>query len=196
MARGPRYKVAFRRRREGKTDYYLRRKSIISRKPRLVVRKSLKHMVVQVVESVLPGDKVLVSVYTKELVKDYGWKQSTGNLPTAYLAGYLAGLKAVKAGIEEAILDIGVQIKQSSRLFAVLQGAVDAGLKVPHSEKIIPSESRIRGEHIAAYAEHLLNEDPERYKRRWSKVLEQGSKPGNIVEEFENVKKVIEERFA
>jgi len=196
MARGPRYKVAFRRRREGKTDYYLRRKSIISRKPRLVVRKSLKHMVVQVLESSLPGDKVLVSVYTRELAKDYGWKQSMGNLPAAYLAGYLAGLKAVKTGVEDAIMDIGVQIKKSSRLFAVLKGAVDAGLKVPHSEKIMPLESRIRGEHIAAYAEQLLNEDPERYKRLWSKVLEQGSKPENIVEEFENVKKAIEARFA
>lgn len=196
MARGPRYKVAFRRRREGKTDYYLRRKFVVSRKPRLVVRKSLKHMVVQVVESALPGDKVLVSVYTMELVKDYGWKQSTGNLPASYLAGYLAGFKAVKAGVEEVIMDIGVQIKKSSRLFAVLKGAVDAGLKVPHSEKIIHSESRIKGEHIAAYAKQLLNEDPKRYKRQWSKVLEQGSKPEDIAEDFENVKKAIEERFA
>jgi large subunit ribosomal protein L18 len=196
MARGPRYKVAFRRRREGKTDYYLRRKFIVSRKPRLVVRQSLKHMVVQVVEASLPGDKVLVSAYTKELVKDYGWKQSTGNLPAAYLVGYLAGFKAVKAGFDEAIMDVGVQIKKSSRLFAVLKGAVDAGLRVPHTEKIIPLESRIRGEHIATYAEQLLNENPELYKRQWGKVLEQGSKPEDIVEDFENVKKVIEERFA
>jgi len=193
MARGPRYKVAFRRRREGKTDYYLRRKSIISRKPRLVVRKSLKHMVVQVLESSLPGDKVLVSVYTRELAKDYGWKQSMGNLPAAYLAGYLAGLKAVKTGVEDAIMDIGVQIKKSSRLFAVLKGAVDAGLKVPHSEKIMPLESRIRGEHIASYGKILAKEDKDKYARFFAKYLAVNKKPEDIPNYFEQTKTKIEE---
>jgi large subunit ribosomal protein L18 len=38
----PTYKMPFRRRREGKTNYTKRLKLLLSRKPRLVVRKSLK----------------------------------------------------------------------------------------------------------------------------------------------------------
>ncbi|MEM0126170.1 MAG: 50S ribosomal protein L18, partial [Thermofilum sp.] len=38
MARGSHYRVALKRRREGKTNYYKRRKLILSKKPRLVVR--------------------------------------------------------------------------------------------------------------------------------------------------------------
>jgi len=48
---------------------------------------------------------------------------------------------------------------KGSRVFAALKGAVDAGLKVPHSESILPDESRIKGEHIAAYAKSLDEEE-------------------------------------
>jgi len=48
-------------------------------------------------------------------------------------------------------LDIGLQSSNKSRFFAALKGAVDAGLKVPHSNEIFPDEDRIRGLHIKAY---------------------------------------------
>ena len=51
---------------------------------------------------------------------------------------------------KEAVLDIGRHPK-SSRLFAALKGAVDAGLSVPHSEKVLPSDERIKGKHIDEY---------------------------------------------
>ncbi|RLI44668.1 50S ribosomal protein L18, partial [Candidatus Bathyarchaeota archaeon] len=38
MATGPRYRVPFRRRREGKTNYRLRRALVLSKQPRLTVR--------------------------------------------------------------------------------------------------------------------------------------------------------------
>ena len=40
MGHGPRYRVPWRRRREGKTNYYKRFKMIKSRKIRLVARKT------------------------------------------------------------------------------------------------------------------------------------------------------------
>ena len=67
MARGPRYKRPFRRRAEGKTNYHKRLKLLKSRKLRLVIRASNNHVRVQVVESKLGGDKVLVSSFSKEL---------------------------------------------------------------------------------------------------------------------------------
>ena len=156
MAKGPRYRVPFRRRREGRTDYYLRRKLVISGLPRLVARKTLKHTITHIVIAQPEGDKTLVYAHSKELVQKYGWLGGTGNLPAAYLTGLLVGHKALKAGIKKAILDIGLhRPTKGNRVFAVLKGAVDAGLEIPHGEEILPDDSRIRGEHIAKYAELL-----------------------------------------
>ncbi|TAN39598.1 MAG: 50S ribosomal protein L18, partial [Candidatus Methanoperedens sp.] len=71
MATGARYKVQFRRVRAGKTDYRARKQLIISRKPRLVVRKSLKNTNIQLVIPAKDGDATLVSANTIEL-KKYG----------------------------------------------------------------------------------------------------------------------------
>jgi large subunit ribosomal protein L18 len=150
MAHGPRYRVAFRRRREGKTDYHQRFTLVRSRRDRLVVRKSLKHTTVQVVRAEEQGDKTLCFSHSSELRK-YGWNISTSNTPAAYLTGYLCGLRAKKAGIEKAVLDIGInRIIPGSKIFAALIGAADAGLAVPYSETVLPSQERRRGDHIGA----------------------------------------------
>ena len=49
MATGSRYFVPFRRRREGKTDYYQRTRLVVSDVPRMVVRKTNRHIIVQLV---------------------------------------------------------------------------------------------------------------------------------------------------
>lgn len=150
MAHGPRYRVPFRRRREGKTDYHQRFTLVRSNRDRLVVRKSLKHMTVQVVQGKREGDFTLASSHSLEL-KKYGWDKATSNIPAAYLTGYLCGLKAKKAGIEKAVLDLGLQrVIKGSRVFAALAGAVDAGLQIPLSEEVLPAEERRRGTHIGA----------------------------------------------
>ena len=148
MAHGPRYRVAFRRRREGKTDYHLRFTLVRSGWDRLTVRKSLKHMAVQIIRAQREGDYTLASSHSAEL-KQYGWNGSCSNIPAAYLTGYLCGLRAKKAGIEKAVLDVGVQrVVYGSRSFAALAGASDAGLDIPFSEEVLPSEKRRKGAHI------------------------------------------------
>ncbi|MBU6998786.1 MAG: 50S ribosomal protein L18 [Theionarchaea archaeon] len=150
MAHGPRYRVASRRRREGKTDYHQRITMVRSGRDRLVVRKSLKHVAVQVVRAETQGDKTLACAHSGEL-KSFGWSLPTSNIPAAYLTGYLCGVRALKEGIEKAVLDIGVnRIVPGSRLFAALKGAADAGLDIPYGETILPSEDRIKGAHITA----------------------------------------------
>ena len=71
MATGPRYLVAFRRRREGRTDYYQRTKLVVADAPRMVVRRSNRHIIVQLVIAEMDGDKTLVSANSAELEK-YG----------------------------------------------------------------------------------------------------------------------------
>ncbi|MGC9079201.1 MAG: 50S ribosomal protein L18 [Nanopusillaceae archaeon] len=192
MAHGPRYVVKYRRRRENITDYRKRLKLLKSGKLRLVVRRHLNNFIAQIIQYDERGDKTLITVHSKTLEKKYGWKGHRGNLPTAYLVGLLIGLEAKKRGINEAILDIGRYSKtKGNSLFAVLKGALDAGLEIPHGEEILPSEERIRGEHIKNYALLLKEKNPEKYKKQFSRYLKVGLEPEKIVEHFEEVKKKI-----
>jgi len=148
MATGPRYKVAFRRRRELRTDYYTRKKLLTARETRAVVRRSNKNITIQFVDFDMVGDKVIASATTKEL-KAMGWEYSCSSIPAAYLVGYLAGKRAIKEGIEYAVLDIGMQkVQHGGVLFATVAGMTDAGLEIPHSEEVLPDEDRLKGKHI------------------------------------------------
>ncbi len=140
--------IPYRRRREDKTNYKKRLKLLMGNRPRLVIRKSLKNMILQVVEYEAKGDKILASAHTHEL-KKYDWKYNGGNIPSAYLIGLLIGKKASKK-CKEVIVDLGLQNPtKGTRLYAAIKGAVDAGLHIPHDASIFPTEARIKGEHIA-----------------------------------------------
>ena len=192
MGHGPRYRVPWRRRREGKTNYYKRIKLIKSGKPRLVVRRTNKYIIVQVVEARIEGDRTIAAAHSRELVKLYGWKGGTSNTSAAYLTGLLAAYRALEKGVREAVLDIGLhEPVKGSRVFAALKGALDAGLKVPHSEEILSSEDRIRGEHIASWAAQLAEGDSDFYKRQFSQYLERGLKPEELPMHFEEVRSRI-----
>ena len=171
MAHGSNYKVAFRRRREGKTDYGARIKLIDYEKPRLVVRISNNQATVQIV--------------------DYSPEGNTGNITGVYLTGYLCGKRALAAGIDYAILDIGLRSPiKGSKIFAALKGAVDAGLEVPHGDFIFPEDERIRGEHIANYAESL---DDDEKAKKFSKYLERGLEPADLPANFDETIEKIDE---
>ena len=148
MATGPRYKVPFRRRREGKTNYHVRYKLILSKKPRVVVRKSNASTTLQLVMAEQTGDKTLLTVNSRQL-QDFGYTFSKSNLPAAYLTGLLFGKKMLALGISEGIADIGLHAStKGNRIYAAVKGVVDAGVDVPHSPEIFPAEERISGKHI------------------------------------------------
>jgi large subunit ribosomal protein L18 len=193
MARNARYRVALRRRREGKTDYQARKALVLSGKLRIVARNSLKNASVQIVAAKPIGDVVLAAAHSKEL-KKFGWKAPTGNVPAAYLTGFLCGLKAKAKGASEAILDIGlVAPTKGSKLFAVLSGVVDAGVPVPHDEvKIV--KDMLKGEHIAKYGKSL-GAGSEVYSAKFSKYLAEKVSPEKLPEHFAKVKAEIAASF-
>lgn len=148
MARGPRYHVEFRRRRLGKTNFRYRKKLVASGLPRAVVRCTSKNTTIQFINFELNGDTVVAAATTKELTK-FGWTKATGNTPSAYLAGYLAGKRAAESGVSKAVLDIGLKTPtKGSKVFAALKGMVDAGIDIPHGDEVLPAEERINGSHI------------------------------------------------
>ena len=194
MAKNASYRVKLRRRREGKTDYQARKALVTSRKPRLVTRASLKNVEAQIIIAKPHGDEVLAAANSRELIKKFGWKAPTGNIPAAYLTGLLVGLKAKATGITEAILDLGlVSPTKGSRTFAVLSGVVDAGVTVPHSEEKIVKE-RMKGEHIAKYAKNL-GAGSEEYTAKFTQYTAKGVAPEKIGEHVSKVKADIVASF-
>lgn len=87
--------MKFKRRREGKTDYYARKRLIIqdknkydAKKYRLIVRISNKDICCQIAYAQIEGDVVICSAYSHELPK-YGVKLGLTNYPAAYCTGLL-----------------------------------------------------------------------------------------------------------
>jgi large subunit ribosomal protein L18 len=152
-----------------------------------VTRSSINNIIAQIIAAKPRGDEVLVAAHSRELAK-YGWKAPRGNLPTAYLTGFLCGLKAKAHGIEAAILDIGLcPPSKGARIFAVLKGVLDAGVNVPHSEEKLPDEKRAEGEHIAEYAKSLTS-NAEEYQLRFSNYLKGENPPEALPEHVAQVK--------
>lgn len=177
--------VAFRRKREGKTNYKKRLNLLKSKTTRLVVRKSLTNVYVQFIDYNPEGDKVIVGVSSKELEK-YGWKHIKNNIPTAYLTGLLAGKKSQKKNISKAILDLGFNKSiKGSKIYATVKGVIDAGIEMNVSDEMFPSEDRLQGKHIEALKD-IVDKDKDKFKNQLNK-----SDVSNLSQMFEDAKNKI-----
>ena len=145
MTRNKIITVPFRRKSKGKTNYKKRLGLLKSKTERIVIRKSNKNILAQIIRYADDGDHVVLQANSTELEK-YGWKRNTGNLPAAYLVGYLLGKKAEGKTV---IVDFGLQSK-ADRLFALVKGAIDAGLKINCPDEAFPNMDRLSGKHIKA----------------------------------------------
>jgi large subunit ribosomal protein L5e len=215
-----RFQTRYRRRREGKTDYYARKRLIIqdknkynTHKYRLVARVTCSKVIAQVIYSTIQGDVVLCHADSTEL-KKYGLTAGLSNYAAAYATGLLVARRLLKqTGLGElykgaakidgedydviaeakddqkrpfkAVLDVGlVRTTTGNRVFAVLKGASDGGLHVPHSTKRFPGfkqtekgetynakahRERIFGLHVNKYINELKKEGEEDYKRQFSR---------------------------
>jgi len=90
-----RYQVKFKRRREGRTDYYARKRLVTQDKNkyntpkyRLIVRFTNKNIVCQIAHAKIEGDVVVCAAYSHELPR-YGVKVGLTNYAAAYCTGLL-----------------------------------------------------------------------------------------------------------
>jgi len=102
-----RYQVKFRRRREGKTDYYARKRLVIQDKNkyntpkyRMIVRSSNTDICCQIAYARLEGDIVICAAYSHELPR-YGVKVGLTN----YAASYCTGLLLARRVLQKFKLD-------------------------------------------------------------------------------------------
>ena len=185
------YVPIYRRRRIGATDYRARKKIITSSVPLLAVRVSSKNVSAQFIRPKAEGDQVVSSAHSRNL-KKLGWKGSTKSVPACYLLGLLAGKRAKEGGIEKVYLYNGLSsFVNGSRVSALVKGVKDAGIDVPMSDEVAPSEDRITGKATADYARSLLEKDKEKYSKLFSGLIKTGFKPEEYVENASALKQVI-----
>ncbi len=169
MSTGPRYRVRFRRRREGRTDYRTRLKLLRSGRPRAVVRITAQRVYVTITTYDPTGDRVIAAADSRELGGVGFPGGSLASTPAAYLTGYLAGLRSKAAGTNGAILDAGLRHPTAGgRVLAALKGLLDAGVEVPHGETIFPGNDRLSGSHLPK----PLPEPLESYKGKLPTITE------------------------
>ena len=151
------FSMKYRRRRSGKTNYHKRLKLLQAGVPRFVVRRTNTAIICQFISYKPAGDTVLAQATSRDVLKEE-LTTSGKSVPASYLTGYLAAKRAAKAGVNEAVVDIGMfTATKGNRLFAAVKGALDAGIKLPVSEEILPSEERIQGKHISEQRNVTIN---------------------------------------
>ncbi|KAK8807312.1 hypothetical protein WA158_004071 [Blastocystis sp. Blastoise] len=244
-----RYQTKLRRRREGKTDYYARKRLMVQAKNkyqtpkyRLVARITNHQVIAQIVSSEIVGDKVMCAAYSAELPR-YGVKLGLTNYAAAYCTGLLCARRLLQKlnladlyiyiGNEKvdgktvtcedegktyyvkeinekrnpfhAVLDIGLKrTTTGAKIFAVLKGAVDGGLDIPHSEKRFAGYNReekkfepeglkdkIFGKNIAEYMNDLKGEDEALYEKQFSQYIKAGISGDDLEKIYKEAHKAI-----
>jgi len=207
-----------------------------SPKYRLVVRFTNSDVIAQIVYAKIVGDVVVTAAYGHELTR-YGLPVGHTNYAASYAVGLLLarrhltnlGLHKKYQGVAEAtgavdpitvpetgprpflaLLDVGLaRTTTGSRIFAVMKGAVDGGINVPHSEtrffgysrdekSFDPAQLRkaIFGGHVAEYMKTLSEDEPARYKKQFSRYIRAGIKPDELENVFKSVHTKIRENPA
>merc|ERR1739846_255047 len=152
--------MGFRRRREGKTDYFARKRLVIQDKNkyntpkyRMIVRTSNTDVCCQIAYARLEGDIVICAAYSHELPR-YGVKVGLTNYAAAYCTGLL----------------LARRILQKFNLDSVYEGNTNVDVHRAH----------IFGQHVADYMRNLSEEDEEAYKKQFSRYIKLGVTPDSI----------------
>jgi len=103
-----RFQVKFKRRREGRTDYYARKRLVVQDKNkyntpkyRMIVRFTNKDITCQIAYAKIEGDQVICAAYSHELPR-YGVKTGLTNYAAAYCTGLLLARRLLKKmGMDE-----------------------------------------------------------------------------------------------
>ena len=145
------------RRAEGKTNYTKRRRLLEGRKPRIVVRKTNRYIIIEYIESRQAQDSTKAYSNSRDLLEN-GWpKEKSGSLKSlgaAYLTGLMFGNK-IKS-FAPAILDTGlIRSTKGSKIYAAVKGILDSGYKLPCGEEVLPSAERINSANIKEFFDKI-----------------------------------------
>lgn len=195
-----------------------------SPKYRLVVRITNTDVVCQIAYAKIAGDVILAAAYSHELPR-YGLPVGLTNYAACYCTGLLLARRLLKKiGLENryrgkveadgklflpvrqkrqrgrrpftALLDVGLaRTTTGARIFAAMKGAVDGGVRVPHSpnrfrgynagEKKYDAEAArgyIFAQHVSEYMADLKEKSPAVYKKKFSRYIKHRVTPERLEE--------------
>jgi large subunit ribosomal protein L5e len=202
-----------------------------SPKYRLVVRLSNKTITAQVAYAKIEGDYIMAAAYSSEL-KNYGFPIPVSNYPAAYATGLLVARRLLTKlnladkykGVEKVdgadynveeladgprpfrcYLDVGLnRTTTGSKVFAVMKGATDGGLEIPHSVtrfvgydkegKALKADvlrKHIFGGHVAEYMKNLKEENPPKFQKQFGDYIKNKIEPGQLEAKWTAVHKAI-----
>ncbi|KAB0349691.1 hypothetical protein FD754_014548 [Muntiacus muntjak] len=180
-----RYQVKFRRRQEGKPDYYARKRLVIQDKNkyntpkyRMIVRVTNRDIICQIAYARIEGDMIVCAAYAHELPK-YGVKVGLTNYAAAYYTGLLLARRLLnrfginvesidgQPGAFTCYLDAGLaRTTTGNKVFRALKGAVDGGLSIPHSTKWFPGyDSESKQFSAEVHQKHIMGQNVVDYMR-------------------------------
>ncbi|KAF5942181.1 hypothetical protein HYC85_019823 [Camellia sinensis] len=149
---------------------------------------------------------VLASAYAHELPR-YGLEVGLTNyaavlIPVTDVGSLLYRIALGPPCLENARDGLGVWAMWSAILS--LQGALDGGLDIPHSDKRFSGFSKdskqldaevhskyIYGGHVAAYMKILMEDEPEKYQSHFVEYIKRGIEPDGIEELYKKVHAAI-----
>lgn len=136
-----------------------------SKKYRLVARRTCRKIIAQIIYATMTGDRVMCAAESDEL-RRFGLTAGLTNYASSYATGLLLARRLLKQvglstmyaandsingeyfNVEEdiqdkrpfkALLDVGItSTSTGARCFAVMKGACDGGINVPHKTKRFP----------------------------------------------------------
>jgi len=110
----------------------------------------------------------------------------------------------------KCILDTGLaRCTTGARVFAVLKGAIDGGLDIPHSVNRFPGfvkgkgedgkdefkadvlRSKIFGEHVSGYMKKLESSNPDKYNKQFSQYIKEGVTADGLEDLYHTVHRAI-----
>ncbi|EHH61739.1 hypothetical protein EGM_19822 [Macaca fascicularis] len=210
-----RYQVKFRRRREGKTDYYARKRLVIQDKNkyntpkyRMIVRVTNRDIICQIAYARIEGDMIVCAAYAHELPK-YGVKVGLTNYAAAYCTGLLLARRNKNDLLNYAkrwILEFDKEFEEK---------AYERFLNLQLRNKIVghfgntkrfpgyDSESKefnaevhrkhIMGQNVADYMRYLMEEDEDAYKKQFSQYIKNSVTPDMMEEMYKKAHAAIRE---
>jgi len=207
-----RFQVKYRRRREGKTDYYARKRLTTQAKNkynapkyRLVVRFTNKDVIVQIAYARLQGDFILAAAHSKELPR-YGINHGLTNWTASYATGLLCARRALtKLGLADKYEGIAEPEGQ----FAITEALTDEDAPRPFKAfldvglKRTSTGSRVfaamkgasdGGIYIPHSEKRFPGYDPES-KELDAEVLKKYIFGGHVAEYMESLEEEDDERF-
>ncbi|KAE9452800.1 hypothetical protein C3L33_15293, partial [Rhododendron williamsianum] len=150
-----------------------------------------KDIIAQITSASIAGDIVLAAAYAHELPR-YGLEVGLTNYAAAYCTGLLLARRVLK------MLEMDADYEGN------VEGALDGGLDIPHSEKRFAGFAKdskqldadlhrkyLYGGHVAAYMRTLMEDEPEKYQTHFSEYVKRGIEPDGIEEMYKKVHAAI-----